>query len=76
MFPEETAQAGLDVKAKKMMPIHWGAFKLAPHSWIDPVERLSKKAKELKIDLVIPKIGESIEIELNDSEEIYPWWRN
>ena len=76
MFPEETAQAGLDIKAKRMMPIHWGAFKLAPHSWTDPVERLSKKAKELKIDLVIPKIGEFIEIELNDSEEIYPWWRN
>ena len=76
MYPEETAQAGLDVKAKKMMPIHWGAFKLAPHSWIDPVERLSKKAKELKIDLVIPKIGESIEIELNYTEEIDPWWRN
>ena len=76
MFPEETAQAGLDIKAKRMMPIHWGAFKLASHSWTDPVERLSKKAKELKIDLVIPKIGESIEIELNDSEEIYPWWRN
>ena len=76
MFPEETAQAGLDIKAKRMMPIHWGAFKLASHSWTDPVERISKKAKELKIDLVIPKIGESIEIELNDSEEIYPWWRN
>ena len=76
MFPEETAQAGLDIKAKKMMPIHWGAFKLASHSWTDPVERLSKKAKELKIDLVIPKIGEFIEIELNNSEEIYPWWRN
>ena len=29
MFPEETAQAGIDVQAKAMMPIHWGAFKLA-----------------------------------------------
>ena len=76
MYPEETAQAGLDVKAKKMMPIHWGAFKLASHSWTDPVERISKKAKELNIDLVIPKIGESIEIELNYTEEIDPWWRN
>tara|TARA_B100000795_G_scaffold210513_1_gene164059 strand:- start:36 stop:1184 length:1149 start_codon:yes stop_codon:yes gene_type:complete len=76
MLPEETAQAGLDIKAKKMMPIHWGAFKLASHSWTDPVERISKKAKELNIDLVIPKIGEIIEIGLNDSEEIYPWWRN
>ena len=76
MLPEETAQAGLDIKAKKMMPIHWGAFKLASHSWTDPVERISKKAKELNVDLVIPKIGEIIEIGLNDSKEIYPWWRN
>lgn len=76
MLPEETAQAGLDIKAKKMMPIHWGAFKLASHSWTEPVERISKKAKELNVDLVIPKIGEIIEIGLNDSEEIYPWWRN
>lgn len=76
MLPEETAQAGLDIKAKKMMPIHWGAFKLASHSWTDPVERISKKAKELNVDLVIPKIGEIVEIGLNNSEEIYPWWRN
>ena len=76
MLPEETAQAGLDIKAKRIMPIHWGAFKLASHSWTDPVERISKKAKELNVDLVIPKIGEIIEIGLNDSEEIYPWWRN
>ena len=76
MLPEETAQAGLDIKAKKMMPIHWGAFKLASHSWTDPVERISKKAKELNVDLVIPKTGEIIEIGLNNSEEIYPWWRN
>ena len=76
MLPEETAQAGLDIKAKRIMPIHWGAFKLASHSWTDPVERISKKAKELNVDLVIPKIGEIIEIGLNNSEEIYPWWRN
>ena len=76
MFPEETAQAGLDIKAKKMMPIHWGAFKLASHYWTDPVERLLKKSKGLKVDLVIPEIGEFIEIGLTDSAEIYPWWRN
>ena len=48
MFPEETAQAGIDVKAKAIMPIHWGAFKLALHSWTDPIERVSRKAEELK----------------------------
>ena len=74
MFPEETAKAGIDVKAKKIMPIHWGAFKLAPHSWIDPVERLTKKAKELNLELVIPKIGEPIEINENISDEKKSWW--
>ena len=63
MFPEETAQAGVDVKAKALMPIHWGAFKLALHSWTDPIERVSKKASALQIPLVTPKIGEPILIE-------------
>jgi len=60
MFPEETVQAGIDVKAKRIMPIHWGAFKLAMHSWTDPVERITKKAEELNMELLVPKIGEEI----------------
>ncbi|OUS02966.1 hypothetical protein A9Q86_02110 [Flavobacteriales bacterium 33_180_T64] len=73
MFPEETAQAGLDIKAKKIMPIHWGAFKLAMHSWTDPIERVTKKAKELKIDIVTPKIGTPIYF--NESDKLYDnWW--
>lgn len=73
MLPEETAQAGLDVKAKRIMPIHWGAFKLAMHSWTDPIERVTKKAKELNIDIVTPRIGKPIYFtesdNLNDK-----WW--
>ena len=74
MFPEETAQAGIDVRAKRIMPIHWGAFKLAMHSWTDPIERLSKKAKELQIELVAPKIGEPIDI-LTSNIKNAPWWK-
>lgn len=73
MFPEETAQAGLDVKAKRIMPIHWGAFKLAMHTWTDPIERVAKKAKELQIDLVAPQIGEPVYIEA-DTKTQTPWW--
>ncbi|MEM8927275.1 MAG: MBL fold metallo-hydrolase [Bacteroidota bacterium] len=74
MFPEETAQAGVDVKAKALMPIHWGAFKLALHSWTDPIERVSKKAKELQLPLVTPKIGEPIVIdELPKTNSA--WWQ-
>lgn len=73
MMPEETVQASVDIKAKAMMPIHWGAFKLALHEWTDPVVRASKKADELKMNISTPIIGEAIIV---DSK--YPtseWWK-
>ncbi len=73
MFPEETAQAGADLQAKTIMPIHWGAFKLAQHPWTDPVERLSKKASVLGIDLITPFIGEPIELGTLDQTGSR-WW--
>lgn len=73
MMPEETAQAGIDVKAKKLMPIHWAGFKLALHSWTDPIIRVSAKAKELGLPLITPDIGE--EVIISDSIIEYDaWW--
>ncbi len=72
MFPEETAQAAVDLRAKTMMPIHWGSFKLALHSWTDPVERVTKKARELEIPMVTPQIGEFIL--LDDLNNNTTWW--
>jgi L-ascorbate metabolism protein UlaG (beta-lactamase superfamily) len=74
MFPEETAQAGLDIKAAQIMPIHWGAFKLAMHPWKDPVQRVVEKAKELQIPVITPKIGEPFLIKGNASA-ISNWWK-
>lgn len=72
-MPEETAQAGVDVKAKRIMPIHWAGFKLALHEWKDPIIRLSKKAKKLNLPIITPKIGE--EIMVSDSTKVYEkWW--
>ena len=74
MFPEETVQASLDLRAKHFMPIHWGAFKLAMHSWTDPADRVVKKAKELNVPVVFPKIGETLVIhELTASSDF--WWK-
>ena len=73
MMPEETAQAGIDVGAKTIVPIHWGAFKLALHTWTDPVERVSQAADDLGINLCTPKIGEPI-ILGNDLPES-KWWQ-
>ncbi|RKR13040.1 L-ascorbate metabolism protein UlaG (beta-lactamase superfamily) [Maribacter vaceletii] len=74
MMPEETAQAGIDIKAKTIMPIHWGAFKLAMHSWTDPVERILNKANELKINTIVPQIGEPIYLKENPKNSL--WWKN
>ena len=74
MFPEETVQAGLDVRAESVLPIHWGGFKLALHSWTDPIERAMKKGEELEMPIITPQIGEFIPIKhpLGTSQ----WWES
>ena len=74
MTPEETIQAAIDVRAEVSMPIHWGAFALAFHTWTDPVERARVRADELGVTLCTPRIGEPILI-----GKAYPnstWWKD
>lgn len=73
MMPEETAQAASDVKAKLVLPIHWGGFTLAFHDWTDPVERLLHKAKELSVPVATPKIGEVITLG-SGNYPVEKWW--
>jgi L-ascorbate metabolism protein UlaG (beta-lactamase superfamily) len=74
MMPEETALAGIDIKANKIMPIHWAGFKLALHEWTDPIERINKKAKTLNLNVITPRIGE--EIIVKDAKNNYTqWWK-
>ncbi len=62
MMPEE-----------RLFPIHWAGFKLALHSWTDPIVRVKAKAKELNLKLVTPLIGE--EVIVSDSTKNYTdWW--
>ncbi|MBE7098246.1 MBL fold metallo-hydrolase [Bacillus cereus] len=74
MLPEETVQAHIDVKRELLLPIHWGAFTLSLHEWSDPIERVTKEAKRLEVNIATPQIGESITLKSTD----YPssvWWR-
>ncbi|MDX5447668.1 MAG: MBL fold metallo-hydrolase [Bacteroidota bacterium] len=72
MLPEETIQAGVDLNAKVVMPIHWGKFALGPHPWNEPPQRAEAKAKELGIPLFIPRIQEVNEFQ---GPYISDWWR-
>jgi L-ascorbate metabolism protein UlaG (beta-lactamase superfamily) len=72
MMPEETAQAALDLKAKRLMPVHWSKFTLALHPWNEPVSRVTAAATKLGVQVTTPMIGEQIVI-----DSLYPdqkWW--
>lgn len=72
MMPEESVQAGIDLKGKVLMPIHWGAFDLAPHVWQDPIIRFKSKAKELNQEIVTPVIGERFAVGVDAPKTV--WW--
>ncbi len=80
MLPEQSAQAGIDVGAKVVLPIHWGKFDLSTHQWTDPVERIKKALKQhndslenqQQIRLVTPKIGEVFNLDVLPDVE---WWK-
>lgn len=77
LFPEQSVRAAADVGAKLIMPIHWGAFTLAMHSWDAPVKRFLTKAKECGIPVTTPKIGEQIVLGKEPSEQpTSAWWEN
>lgn len=72
MTPEETVQAALDLKAKALLPVHWGKFTLAVHAWNDPIKRVLDKARELNMKVVTPRIGQPLLLDVGlDSET---WW--
>ncbi|MGX7417944.1 MBL fold metallo-hydrolase [Carnobacterium gallinarum] len=73
MFPEETVEAVLDVKAQRFIPIHWAGFALSFHPWQEPVEKASKKAQELNLAMDTPMIGEQYRI--NQPNATRKWWR-
>lgn len=76
MMPEETVQAGIDLRARLIMPIHWGAFKLAFHTWTDPVERLEKESKRLGLPITTPIIGVPIVLSNPPVAPHDKWWES
>ncbi len=71
--PEQTVQAHQDLRGDLLVPIHWGMFDLGLHSWYEPIERLSKAAKEQQENLLTPILGEIINIK--DKLPSKQWWK-
>ncbi|MCM3719221.1 MBL fold metallo-hydrolase [Fictibacillus phosphorivorans] len=73
MMPEETVKAHIDVKGKRLIPIHWGAFTLSLHTWTDPIERVVKAADANDMNILTPMIGEKVS--LDEEHTRSNWWQ-
>ncbi|EKJ87703.1 MBL fold metallo-hydrolase [Leptospira meyeri] len=72
MRPEETALAAANIGAKSFVPVHWGKFILSLHPWNDPIKRVLAASQNIKLNLQVPKIGESFEF--TGSGSVDGWW--
>lgn len=68
--PEQAVQAHRLVRGDTLLPIHWGTFKLAPHGWTEPVERVLEAAAGIPV--LVPRPGESVEPGLEPA--LSRWW--
>jgi L-ascorbate metabolism protein UlaG (beta-lactamase superfamily) len=75
MTPEQTMQAHLELRGKRMIPMHWGAFVLAFHRWTDPVERVLAAAKKEHATIITPKIGQTVHFTATTYPSD-PWWES
>jgi len=73
MHPEESIQAHLDLKGKRLLPIHNGTFDLSMHSWRDPFERIIALGTIQSIPVITPLMGEPVSMHENKGSR--RWWK-
>lgn len=58
--PEEAFQIALDIRAKCILPMHWGTIALSPEPIDEPIKRLraAVKSADSSIEIKLDKIGE------------------
>ncbi len=73
MTPEEGIRTHTAVGGGLLVPVHWGTFNLALHSWSEPVERLLTSAQEDDVRVAVPRPGEPVEVTKAPTPD--GWWR-
>ena len=73
MLPEEVVQAGIDLNASVILPIHISKYELALHHWFEPMELVSTLGEERNQSVATPMLGSSFII--GDEIPNDTWWR-
>ncbi len=70
--PEQALRAHQMVRGELFLPVHWGLFNLAPHTWTEPIERVVVAAEAAGIPYVTPRPGASFEA--SPPPGVDRWW--
>ncbi|HBT96837.1 MAG TPA: Zn-dependent hydrolase [Desulfobulbaceae bacterium] len=74
LFPDEVIRAYHDVRAKALVPVHWGVFDLALHPWDESIRMIARLAdKDGGVNLLTPLMGQQLVPGLTQPEH---WWAN
>lgn len=73
MMPEELIQAGIDLQAKKILPVHWAKFTLGQHAWDEPIIRVTTEGKKKNFPVWHPMIGQLVDLS-SDTNNFTNWW--
>jgi L-ascorbate metabolism protein UlaG (beta-lactamase superfamily) len=74
MSAEDAVRAAKDVRAKRMFPVHWGTFNLAFHAWDEPIRRTLAAARAAQLDVLTPRIGETVDVDAPFTSSA--WWES
>ncbi len=73
MTAEQAVLAHVDLRGKRMLPVHWATFNMAHHDWNEPPELALKAAREKGVDMVTPRVGEKLTA--GEAFVSTTWWR-
>jgi L-ascorbate metabolism protein UlaG (beta-lactamase superfamily) len=72
MFPAEVIRAYHDLRAKALVPVHWGVFDLALHPWDESIRTLCALADEDGgVNLLTPLMGQKL---IPGVTPVSRWW--
>ena len=72
--PEQAVLSARRVQAKALIPVHWGLFRLAPHGWTEPVERVLAAARCTDLPVITPRPGQPVEPTALRPGDSTHWW--
>ncbi|WBV61168.1 MBL fold metallo-hydrolase [Chryseobacterium camelliae] len=74
-LPEDVIQASIDVRAKKIIPVHSAKFALALHPWNEPLQKVVDLGKEKNLNILTPMIGEPVDLN-EETHQFKIWWKD